>query len=224
VRTLGESFGDRVCAELHRHSACVPCQRVPFPHVHLSERHWLVRVLVCARACCADISRSYGDALCTGSTAACPALPPLSMGVSCTDANPCIIACVRRGDDVCGVSECALCVQYDVRRQWSVLGRSLELSVSEGHRLVRTVRVSASTRVIAFGSTAPDICALPSCNLTSHTCVYAGTNGGTVCRASAGVCDVAEKCDGVSPACPVDVYLVSVRVRACACVSLACFV
>ncbi|KAJ3149345.1 hypothetical protein HDU86_006980 [Geranomyces michiganensis] len=30
---------------------------------------------------------------------------------------------------------------------------------------------------------------------------------GTVCRSSSGVCDIAEKCDGTSPTCPLDVFV-----------------
>lgn len=36
------------------------------------------------------------------------------------------------------------------------------------------------------------------------TCLHLASNAGGVCRAAAGVCDVAETCDGVSSSCPAD--------------------
>jgi hypothetical protein len=46
-------------------------------------------------------------------------------------------------------------------------------------------------------------CTVDSCN-PSTGCVYTPGNAGTVCRATTGACDVADVCDGVNAACPVD--------------------
>ena len=46
-------------------------------------------------------------------------------------------------------------------------------------------------------------CTLNSCNPASG-CFYPAGNSGTECRASAGVCDLAESCTGLSAACPAD--------------------
>ena len=46
-------------------------------------------------------------------------------------------------------------------------------------------------------------CTLDQCN-GSGTCTHPAGNAGTVCRASAGPCDVAETCTGTSPTCPAN--------------------
>jgi len=48
-----------------------------------------------------------------------------------------------------------------------------------------------------------NVCTLDVCNATG-VCTHPAGNAGTVCRAAAGPCDVAETCDGVSGACPAD--------------------
>src|SRR5204863_102882 len=42
------------------------------------------------------------------------------------------------------------------------------------------------------------------CTGSSNTCVDAYKSSSTVCRSSAGQCDVAESCTGTSGACPTD--------------------
>ena len=61
-----------------------------------------------------------------------------------------------------------------------------------------------------MGGAAPDcddsnVCTDDSCNPTTG-CVHTPGNAGTVCRPSAGDCDVAETCTGTSPTCPADAY------------------
>ncbi len=48
-----------------------------------------------------------------------------------------------------------------------------------------------------------NVCTVDSCN-PSTGCVNTPGNAGTVCRASAGVCDPAESCTGTAAACPAD--------------------
>ncbi|HEY2772667.1 MAG TPA: hypothetical protein VGK20_01315 [Candidatus Binatia bacterium] len=69
-----------------------------------------------------------------------------------------------------------------------------------------------------------DICASGSCGHSGDPCTNGGTcanvcneaadncfvTGGTLCRASAGVCDTAETCTGTSAGCPADQFLSSV--------------
>src|SRR5205823_3342724 len=45
------------------------------------------------------------------------------------------------------------------------------------------------------------------CNGTSDTCQHPAGNAGTVCRASAGPCDLAESCTGTSTTCPTDAFV-----------------
>jgi hypothetical protein len=47
-------------------------------------------------------------------------------------------------------------------------------------------------------------CTLDQCDGSSAACQHPAGNAGAVCRASAGVCDVAETCTGASTSCPAD--------------------
>src|SRR5439155_1492042 len=47
-------------------------------------------------------------------------------------------------------------------------------------------------------------CTLDQCDGAGDPCQHPAGNAGTVCRTSAGVCDVAESCDGASITCPPD--------------------
>jgi hypothetical protein len=47
-------------------------------------------------------------------------------------------------------------------------------------------------------------CTTDTCNGSSATCQHPAGNAGTVCRAAAGICDVAEQCTGSSTTCPAD--------------------
>jgi len=51
-----------------------------------------------------------------------------------------------------------------------------------------------------------NVCTVDVCNgsTSAPECTHAAGNAGTECRASAGVCDVAEVCDGLSNDCPGD--------------------
>ena len=58
-------------------------------------------------------------------------------------------------------------------------------------------------------------CSTDVCNATG-TCTHNASLSGTPCRASAGVCDVAETCDGSSTSCPADGFANSGECRAAA--------
>src|SRR5206468_9429674 len=47
-------------------------------------------------------------------------------------------------------------------------------------------------------------CTLDQCNGTSNACQHPAGNAGTVCRAAADDCDLAETCNGTSTSCPAD--------------------
>src|SRR5438093_2319598 len=47
-------------------------------------------------------------------------------------------------------------------------------------------------------------CTLDQCDGTNVACQHPAGHAGTVCRAAAGVCDVADTCDGSSTTCPPD--------------------
>ena len=62
----------------------------------------------------------------------------------------------------------------------------------------------------ADGDCTTDACGVGAC--VDHACVRTPRAAGTVCRAPAGACDVAETCDGVHLACPADALLPSTTV------------
>jgi hypothetical protein len=49
-----------------------------------------------------------------------------------------------------------------------------------------------------------NVCTRDVCDGTGSSCTHPAGNAGTVCRAEAGVCDVAETCTGTSASCPAD--------------------
>jgi hypothetical protein len=49
-------------------------------------------------------------------------------------------------------------------------------------------------------------CTSDVCSGTGNTCTHPPGNAGTVCRATAGACDVAETCDGANSTCPQNQY------------------
>src|SRR5207253_3576189 len=51
-----------------------------------------------------------------------------------------------------------------------------------------------------------NVCTTDACNGIAPACVHNPGNAGTVCRAAAGACDVAETCTGSSPSCPPDLF------------------
>src|SRR5207247_3396835 len=51
-----------------------------------------------------------------------------------------------------------------------------------------------------------NVCTTDTCNGTSNFCQHPAGNAGTVCRASAGICDLDETCTGTSSTCPADVF------------------
>jgi cysteine-rich repeat protein len=55
-------------------------------------------------------------------------------------------------------------------------------------------------------------CSSDVCNGTG-TCTHNASPSGTPCRASAGICDVAETCDGASTSCPTDAFASSGECR-----------
>jgi len=49
-------------------------------------------------------------------------------------------------------------------------------------------------------------CTINMCIVSTHTCNFPFLPSGTICRPSAGECDIAEYCDGVNPDCPADSF------------------
>src|SRR5207245_1138653 len=51
-----------------------------------------------------------------------------------------------------------------------------------------------------------NVCTTDACNGIAPACVHNPGNAGTVCRAAAGACDVAETCTGSNTSCPPDLF------------------
>ena len=50
-----------------------------------------------------------------------------------------------------------------------------------------------------------NVCTIDTCNILTG-CVNTPGNNGTICRATNGVCDTEELCDGISAMCPLDIF------------------
>lgn len=142
---------------------------------------------------------------CTGASATCPAdtfLPPstvcraTSVGEDCDEAELCTggsAACpadqVKPFGTLCrgAAGECDLLENCD--------GVS-KFCPADGKKPVNTPCTSDGNP-----------CSLDICNGTSNACQHPAGNAGAVCRAVAGVCDMAETCTGASTTCPADAFL-----------------
>jgi hypothetical protein len=61
--------------------------------------------------------------------------------------------------------------------------------------------------IVAESCNDGSFCTIDTCNPSNGACTNTPGNSGAVCRPAAGVCDIAETCDGTSPACPADVLI-----------------
>jgi cysteine-rich repeat protein len=76
-----------------------------------------------------------------------------------------------------------------------------------GPECANTCNEAADNCFAATGTACTDdgsVCTLDRCD-GAGACTHPAGNAGTVCRAAAGACDVAEVCNGVATACPADV-------------------
>jgi RHS repeat-associated protein len=169
---------------------------------------------------------------CTGSSASCPADTKKTSGTACTDdGNPCTqdkcdgttVTCqhpVGNAGTVCRASA-GLC---DVAE--TCTGTSTTCP-ADGFAPAATVcRATAGECDVAETCTGTSAscpsdgkkssgtactadtnpCTKDQCDGSSALCQHPAGNPGTVCRASAGLCDVAETCTGSSTTCPIDSF------------------
>lgn len=54
----------------------------------------------------------------------------------------------------------------------------------------------------------PSGCSAPRCQQLTNVCFTVPVDAGVLCRASAGICDVEERCNGVATTCPADAFLI----------------
>ncbi|MBY0279526.1 DUF4215 domain-containing protein [Candidatus Binatia bacterium] len=151
---------------------------------------------------------------CTGSSTACPADAFAIAGTVCADdGNVCT-------DDACdGAGACAhapnaapcddgaFCTGFDTCAGGSCAVHSGDPCVGGAecaatcNELLDTCNAVAGTACSSDGNA----CTLDVCD-GAGACGHPAGHAGTICRAVAGDCDVAESCDGTSPFCPSDVF------------------
>ena len=185
---------------------------------------FLSPTVVC-RAAAGECDRAES---CTGSSPQCPANTFATSGTSCTpDANVCTAdmcdgggACThpagnagvqcRAAAGVCDVAE--LCdgvssaCPADRFRPATVVCRDAAGECDRAETCSGTSAQCRSDAFVAAGtSCTPDAlqCTSDVCD-GSGECTHPAGNAGVQCRASSGVCDLAESCDGSSVACPDD--------------------
>jgi probable HAF family extracellular repeat protein/cysteine-rich repeat protein len=153
-------------------------------------------------ACAPDAELCTAD-VCDGTNAACTH-PAGNTGVTCRAAAPGAVCDVAEACD--GVTPGCPPDGF-AGSEVECRGAAGECDVAErcdgsGPGCPADVRATGGT------ACAPDAerCTTDVCDGTSVACTHPPGNAGAECRAVApgGVCDVAERCDGVSPACPAD--------------------
>ena len=167
---------------------------------------------------------------CTGSSASCPADVKKTSGTACTDdGNVCTkdqcdgsnvlcqhpagnagTVCRAKAGD-CDVAESCTGTSGTCPTDGFLSGSTVcRASAGECDAAETCTGSSASCPTDAKkpGATpcADDgnVCTKDQCDGTNVLCQHPAGNAGTVCRAKAGDCDVAESCTGSSPTCPAD--------------------
>ncbi|MFN8546077.1 MAG: hypothetical protein U0807_18000 [Candidatus Binatia bacterium] len=154
---------------------------------------------------------------CTGSAAACPTDAFLAASTICRPATGiCDVAerCPGNGPtcpadaqqpDNTPCNDGVFCNGADVCASGSCVGHAGDPCVG-GAECARTCDEAKDTCFDPAGTACTDdgnVCTLDACD-GSGTCAHPAGNAGTVCRATAGQCDVAETCTGTSATCPID--------------------
>src|SRR5205814_5235313 len=137
---------------------------------------------------------------CPGTSTTCPTDTFKANGTICTDdGNVCTT-------DTCNGSS-AVC-QHPAGNAGTVCRAAVnECDLAES--CTGTSTTCPADAVQTAGTTCTDdgnVCTTDVCNGTvgAPACTHPAGNAGTVCRAAAGLCDVAETCTGSSTACPAD--------------------
>ncbi|MBN2361243.1 MAG: lamin tail domain-containing protein [Deltaproteobacteria bacterium] len=136
--------------------------------------------------------------VCNGVDNDCPSDAKRPSGYACTaDTNPCTL------DQCNGTS--ALC-QHPAGNAGTVCNASTgECDPAETCTGSSTTCPTDALRPDGYACTLDgNPCTLDQCNGTSALCQHPAGHAGTECRASAGVCDPAEVCDGSNTICPAD--------------------
>jgi hypothetical protein len=132
---------------------------------------------------------------CTGNGALCPADLKVADGTACNDGN----ACTR--NDICTTGTCGG-TAYGCDDGLACTADTCNGDGTCGHT-VAAGNCAIDGACYVAGAVNPNNQCQQCTPGTSQTGWTLRSNG-TICRAAAGGCDVAEVCDGTSPACPAD--------------------
>src|SRR5207302_77640 len=139
---------------------------------------------------------------CTGSSPSCPTDLVKAAGTACADdGNPCTT-------DACDGT--SVTCQHAAGNS-GALCRAAVNECDLPETCTGTTPSCPTDLVKAAGTACTDdgnFCTTDVCNGTAGVpaCVHDPGNAGTVCRAAAGACDVAEACTGSSSVCPIDEF------------------
>src|SRR5881396_3495704 len=137
---------------------------------------------------------------CTGTSTTCPADAKQPAGTGCTaDTNPCTLDRCDGSTNTC---------THPAGNAGTVCRAAVnECDLAESCTGTST---TCPTNVVKAAGTActddGNVCTTDTCNgtVSNPLCTHPAGNTGTVCRAAAGPCDVAETCTGTSTTCPAD--------------------
>jgi len=159
------------------------------------------RVKAAGTVCRAAVGTCDPAESCSGSSASCPADAKAAAGTACGSADA--TAC-NAADSCDGAGSCVdrLKAAGAVCRVSAGVCDPAESCSGSSAACPADAKAAAGT---ACGSADTSGCnAADSCDGMSNGCVDRVKAAGTLCRASAGVCDPAESCTGASATCPAD--------------------
>src|SRR5207253_2354206 len=139
---------------------------------------------------------------CSGNSSDCPADAKQATGTACTDdGDPCTT-------DACDGT--SVTCQHAAGNP-GALCRAAVNECDLAETCTGTTPSCPTDLVKAAGTACTDdgnVCTTDVCNGTAGVpaCVHDPGNAGTVCRAAAGACDIAEICTGTTATCPVDAF------------------
>lgn len=157
----------------------------------------------CNVAACTASDQCHNAGTCQAYNQASPGNctnPAKPNGTACTDPNP---------SNPCDVGRCqsGTCTQTAANTGAQCRPAGGECDVAEFCQTNQVNCPADTKRPNGFACTDDGLpCSTDLCNGSSNFCQHAAGNAGTICNASAGVCDVAETCTGSSTACPANVF------------------
>jgi GH25 family lysozyme M1 (1,4-beta-N-acetylmuramidase)/predicted alpha/beta superfamily hydrolase len=148
---------------------------------------------------------------CGGACPACPIGQGCLIDADCGDRDPCTTdtcvahACVHAPVVCVAQDQCHDAGTCDMTGLCSNPAKPDGTNCSDGNSCTAgdTCRAGTCAGGAPLSCDDGNLCTVDTCNPSSG-CVNTPGNAGAVCRASAGVCDVSESCDGVHNTCPAD--------------------